>query len=391
VPVEASTTIQAAPSAAAGAPPLPIAPPPAAAAIAPAASTKAPLEPSPYYGQTATSPPSAAKVTPRQSGRMRSDEFEPEPARVVALEPGFAVIDMGAAHGVTADDHVAFERMTKERVDDEQMTERRERVAIGNAATVGRTRTRVALGIGERVEVGMRARPTRDPPTASSFAPPRISGVWHAGFMARPFLIVDNLGAGIALEGRAGYRPEFPVHFEALAKPVAVATGREGMVPAIAGLLMASFDSRLFEVGLGIGGQTMNDPAFDLESGSGTTIAQRLRIGAVDGGMIEVISYVVLFHSEFEFSDLSVYGQLPVGERSWLIMSGGAGSIGFGYAEVGLRVMLQGNGDAGTLFLSATIGGVHVFDRTFDSIDGVNVGDVDYNGPMLGGGVEWRF
>ena len=181
------------------------------------------------------------------------------------------------------------------------------------------------------------------------------------------------------------------MHFEVIARPVSFATGREGFIPAIAAIATASFDSRLFEVGLGIGGQTVNDPAFDLESGSGTTIAQRLRIGAVDGGMVEVISYIVLFHSEFEFSDLHAHAQLPVGEHSWLVLNAGGGSIGMGFGEIGLRVMLDGDGRAGSLFLSATLGGVHMFEATFDQADGVNLNSVGYVGPMAGIGAEWRF
>jgi len=204
-------------------------------------------------------------------------------------------------------------------------------------------------------------------------------------------LIVENFGFGTSFEVRAGYRFDVPVHLEALIMPLTFATGRQGGVAAGAGVLMASFDSKLFEVGLGLGAQSVNDPAFDLEAGTGTTLAQRLRIGAADGGNIEVFTYVTLFHSEFEFSDVQLHAQLPVGDRSWLIANAGAGTLGSGFGELGLRVLLTGNGDAGSFLLSATIGGMHVFKSAFCEDEFRNCIEVDYSGPLAGFGSEWRF
>jgi hypothetical protein len=173
--------------------------------------------------------------------------------------------------------------------------------------------------------------------------------------------------------------------------PFMLATGREDAIAAAGAVVTASFDSKLFEVGLGAGGQTVNDPAFDLESGSGTTLAQRLRVGAVDGGMLEAITYVVLFHSEFEFSQLFLHGQLPVGERTWLLANVSAGSLGAGYGELGIRVLLEGNGDIDSFFITATIGGTHAFRSRFCSENQFNCSTVDYTGPHAGIGGEWRF
>jgi hypothetical protein len=147
----------------------------------------------------------------------------------------------------------------------------------------------------------------------------------------------------------------------------------------------------LFEIGLGIGGQTVNDPAFDLEPGSGSTLAQRLRIGAVDGGMIEVFTYIMLFHQKFDFSDINVHGQLPVGDRSWLVLNAGGGTLGMGFGEIGLRVLMNGNGDVGSFFLTATIGGIHLFRSRFCTGDGFNCSTTDYTGPLAGVGGDWRF
>lgn len=366
-------------------------PPPAATPPAPPLPP-APAGPSPSQPIAAPAPqPPAAPEPPRSSGKMVYPEFAPAEARVVKVEPGFAIIDMGSDHGVASGDHVSFEQTTRERVDEDDAAVHRQRVAVGNATTIGHQRSKVQLGIDERVEVGAVARPTRDPVSSTSFAPPRLGGVWHAGFIARPFLVVDDFGVGAALEGRVGYRWDSPLHVEALLLPLTIGTGRQDAIGAFSAVVTASFDSRLFEAGLGVGGQTVNDPSFDLRAGSGSTLAQRLRIGSVDGGMLEVFTYIVLFHSEFEFSDMHARGQLPVGDRSWLVLNAGGGSLGMGYGELGLRVLLNGNGDRGSFFLTATIGGIHLFRSRFCSQTQFNCGSIDYIGPHAGVGADWRF
>lgn len=353
----------------------------------PAAPEVTPTAPPPA---AAPEPPPAAPVTPRTS-KLASPEFAPVEARVVSLEPGIAIIDMGSEHGVASGDHVSFEQTTTERIGEEDTAVSTKRIAVGVATTIGVVRSKVQLGVDERVEVGAFARPTRDELTTSSFAPPRLGRVWHASFIARPFVVVDNFGVGGSVEGRVGYRFDAPFHLEALVLPLAIGTGREDPIGAAAAVVTASFDSKLFEVGLGVGGQTVNDPAFDLDAGSGTTLAQRLRVGSVDGGMIEVITYVVLFHSEFDFSQIFVHGQLPVGERSWLVANVAGGSLGMGMGDLGLRVLLNGNGDIGSFFLTATIGGIHLFRSTFCSSSQFNCSAVDYSGPLAGVGGEFRF
>ena len=66
------------------------------------------------------------------------------------------------------------------------------------------------------------------------------------------------------------------------------------------------------------------------------------------------------------------------------------------YGEVGLRVLLRGSGDRGSLFLTPTIGGGYLFgekDETCGTVAGAAVTctrDVSYGGPMVGIGAEWR-
>ena len=49
--------------------------------------------------------------------------------------------------------------------------------------------------------------------------------------------------------------------------------------------------------------------------------------------------------------------QIPVSRGYWLLLGGGGGNVGYGYGELGLRVLLKGNGRAGSAFLTTTAGG----------------------------------
>jgi hypothetical protein len=248
-------------------------PPPAAVPPAPLPAPAAPPPTQPIAAPP-SQPPAAPALLP-SSGKLVYPEFEPAEARVVKLEPGFAIIDMGSEHGVASGDHVAFEQTTHERVDEDDAAVQRQRVAVGNATTIGSARSKVQLGIDERVEVGAAARPTRDPVSSTSFSPPRLGGLWHAGFIARPFLVVDNFGVGASFDGRVGYRWDAPFHVEALLQPLTIGTGRQDAIGAVAAVVTASFDSRLFEAGLGVGGQTINDPSFDLRAGLAHRLGRR--------------------------------------------------------------------------------------------------------------------
>jgi hypothetical protein len=76
----------------------------------------------------------------------------------------------------------------------------------------------------------------------------------------------------------------------------------------------------------------------------------------------------------------------------WLLLNGGGGNVGYGYGELGLRVLLTGNGLAGSKFLTVTAGGAGVFKSgTCDPFFGSCSDSISYAGPMAGVGGEWRF
>jgi hypothetical protein len=331
----------------------------------------------------------APEATPTPVAPAR-DRLEPAPrvhGEVIETGPGYVIVDFGSADLVSDQSHIAFFRVTREPFGD-FVSARRERLAVGVVDSVAASRARVKLGINERVPKGALAELTVDELTGSQLAPPRVSGLWEVAFLARPFLVLGDLGTGLVLDARLGYRTEH-FHLEGLLLPLAVATASDGATMPVVGFVTGSYDSRLFEIGLGLGGQTVNDTQYQLEPGTGATVVQRARLGARDGLHLEVFTYLVLFHSEFDFSGARVSGQIPLGRAGWLILQGGGGSAGLGFGELGLRTLLAGNGDRDSLFITVTVGGADAFVNE-SCEDFFCETEIDYGGPTIGAGLEWR-
>jgi len=308
---------------------------------------------------------------------------------------GEVVVDLGRRDGIRFGESIELSVLTTEEVGSEHAVERNV-VAVGEVTTLSPGFSRVKLGIGERVPVGALARVVADEPTAVRAGPPRLGGLWEIGFMVRPFIALNDLGGGVLLEGSVGYRFESPFHLEAALQPLAYGTGADKpSIAPVAAYLKSSYDLPLFEAGFGIGAETVYDVDYGTQPGTGTLFVQQLRFGAVDGLKVDVMSRMVLFHSRFDFSGLVGASQFPVGQSSWLLLRGGGGLSGFGFGELGVRVLAKGNGDRGSVFFTGTLGGLGVFEtETYvckePTFEYECTHTVSYAGPMLGAGAEWR-
>jgi hypothetical protein len=152
--------------------------------------------------------------------------------------------------------------------------------------------------------------------------------------------------------------------------------------------VVVGYDDRLFEVGLGAGILTVNDPASSTrEPGPGISIIQLARLGAHDGFSFEVRNSFVAFEGQFMHGNTRVQVQIPLLHRAWLILRGGGGRVGHGHGDAGLRLLLRGNGGPGSLFFPPAVGGDYVFGSRRCS---EYYCDVSYGGPMIGADLEWR-
>jgi hypothetical protein len=355
-----------------------------------------PTEPPPSGPSTATPPQRPAKAPARAPAPVSV-----APAReghVIELGAGEVVVDLGRSDGVKPGDRVELAVSVTEMVGG-QVAANREVVAVGVVRTVAPDYSRVTLGINEKVPLSASARLVARNKSESRVAPPRAAGLWELGLRLRPFVALDGLGGGLLAQASAFYRFETHLAIGAELHPFGFADGsgvdKITSVPA-ASFLSVAYDRDVFSIGVGLGVQTVHDVDFLTESGTGTLLTQRLRLGARDGLNLDLRNDVVLFHSRFDFSGFVGSAMVPVGSRAWLLFEGGGGSAGWAYGELGLRSLLRGNGQRGSVFLSVTLGGQAVFENARKTCsDGIVSfqcpNDQFYAGPMLGVGGEYRF
>jgi hypothetical protein len=254
------------------------------------------------------------------------------------------------------------------------------------------------VGMNEVVEPGFVTRVTQDRETASRRVPPRVYGVWDLRTVLRPILNLGNVGGGVSGELGLARRTEY-FRFGVNLSPISyVGATDEGSVFSAGGYVFGAVDHAIYSAGVGVGANTVNDTDGESESGSGLSIVQLLRIGAVDGLHLESRVEAVIFRSEVLFSYLQIQGQISVADTSWLIVRGGGGSLGYGFGEVVVRNLLWGTGQAGSTFLELGLGGAGLFEQACRGAGcepvvaaGTEIGtDRDVGGPMFTAGLEWR-
>jgi hypothetical protein len=346
-----------------------------------------PLGPVGPVVEPVTSPKSASPVTSESSSAApASANAAVEVVGKVLEVNGLDVsVSLGTADGITERSRLALRSPNP---DDESA-----RRVIGRILRVSEHRATVRLGANEIVEVGDAVRATDEPITASRVAPDRVSGVWAIRGMLRPILNIGSVGGGVLGEVQASWRSSH-FHVGASLEPVGIASAKSNTIAPWSVYAFGAFDSWLFSAGLGLGAQSVNDTGFQTDAGSGITLVQLLRIGAVDGLHLAARSRAVIFHSQTDFSGLEVEGQITVSSDAWLIFRGGGGTLGYGYGEIAIRDLISGNGRANSMFLEISIGGAGVYRdacpptpivTSFDVCQSATVG-----GPLVGVGGEWR-
>lgn len=384
-----------------------------AVALTPVAGTARPAAPP---AAAAAQPPAALAAAAAAAGR-------PVEGSVIESQSGRVVIDLGSGQGLRRGERVGFYREHEVDLGGGMKSTEEELLGVGEVSAVSEGRSQVQLGLNERIPAGTRARRTSARVTENRYVPPRMDGIWELGFMARPFIAVGSFGFGTVSDALISLRRPDHTRLQLLLAPAGVGYADEGNVLSVAGNVVASYDTQLFEIGLGVGWSAVNrqlltktaDAASESGAGaieakidrveSGMSIVQLARLGATDGLQATVLNTFLLYEDTFHYGGTLGQLQLPVSRRSWLLVRGGGGTAGYGFGEVGLRWLARGNGDRGSLFLTVTAGGAALAGQkddtcreyVYDPDDGSGsyqdvdcTKDVSYGGPMVGFGAEWR-
>jgi len=248
-------------------------------------------------------------------------------------------------------------------------------------------------------------------------APPRRGDLWDISLFTSAFVAFGSLGGGLLGSGSVAYRFDAPVVLRveaipfALGSPAVTTTTGGGFTPGIGtptnnrstgsatafgAHAVIGLDTQLIEVGLGIGGVTINQGSStgsQPQSGA-VSIAQEARIGARDGLALNVETSAVALSNRFDLGYFISSFQIPVSRTVMLVIRGGGGSVGFGYGDVGVRVRIRGDNGKGTIALSGYAGGDFIgmnlcasnSDPPFTS----TCTTASLAGPALGGGIEWK-
>ena len=342
--------------------------------------------------ETATPLPTTAAAAPGASERQPSSASGPARAGgVVSVGLGDVVVDLGSADGLSVGGRMELYRERWTRLDEGERALRIEPVAVGEISALSTRRARVRLGSGERAPVGTRARPTAAALTHSTMAPPRVEGIWEIHGGLRPFLSLEYLAVGALADAAVVYRAAGPWAIHAAASPVAFVVGSQ---PVFNYNLMVTgaYDSRWFELGLGIGAASVRNSGD--EPADAFSFGQYARLGTRDGVHVEVQNTFLLGRDRFRFGSTNGALQIPVSPAAALVFRGGGGVTGYAFGEAGLRIRVRGNGDHGTLYLTPTVGGVNVVggrrECAMPDSGYCYASRVEHGGPLVGIGVEYR-
>ena len=256
---------------------------------------------------------------------------------------------------------------------------------------MGEDRSRVALGMNERVPVGALARPIEAPLTRSIVNPPRMGGYFELGVGVRPFIPVgDDIGLGLLGDIALTYHGERAWFLSTSLTPFGFSLTRGQDAGIVGWNVVGGFDHRLVELGVGVGLMLYTEERY---TGSGYTgertlslsLSQTARFGALDGLHFWFANQLLLLDADmyddrrFDWSGMSARFQIPVHAYTWLVLEGGGSYAGEAWGEIGLKLTIRGDGGPGTVFVTPSIGGAALR----QAVSRVA-------GPMVGISVDWR-
>jgi hypothetical protein len=341
---------------------------------------------------------------------------EPEPtptptvarARVLEVTGGRVIFDGGADAGFEVGQRV---RIIAQRLVAKPDLEKGgfRMVASGDVTAVvaieelGETRAMAVLGRGDVAMPSDVVEATDEDLSERLFLPPRGPYATRFGFIARPFLGLNNEGrkpVGVLVDLYGTYYLDFiPISVTAEIAPAGFVLGGANAHYPITVQGLGAYYTDWFEIGVGVGALVGNEgPCFsrgpggapECEVNNGLTINQMLRLGPIDG------IHVTWNSSVFSRPDGFVFGVgrgelgVPLSSQLSLFGSGGAGENGWGYGELGVRTFVGGNGAPGTLVLTASLGVVGIFDGPGEEIAFGEIRQEFVVGPSVAFGVEWR-
>jgi hypothetical protein len=308
---------------------------------------------------------------------------------VVEVHDDQVTIDLGKQHGLQVNDHIELYEMSRPDGDID-LDAANQLHLVARVSVVANERSRLTLGMGEVAKVGMAAHYSEAALSANNSSPPRTPGLLVLEAGLRPFLPIERVGVGLLSELAITYFAEFPLYLRAELRPFGgrIGSGSDSGVFGTFGEV--GYDHTYLGIGVGAGAlyyQKEFDDGSARRADGAIALGALLhvRIGARDGVNAQLTTAFALRDDRWNFGFFDLTGQTSVGNRSWLTGGiGGGPGAGFLYVELGLRLLVSGNGQAGSLFIRPSVGLAGIDRRLRDR-------EIDLDiGPMVGLHIESR-
>ncbi|MBN2341454.1 MAG: hypothetical protein JXX29_07275 [Deltaproteobacteria bacterium] len=367
--------------------------------------------------KTTSTPP---QVTAKKQSSEKAKPTAPaiferqEPIQIVKVGQGEALLNVGAKDGVRVAQRFSVFRETRLNKKELGRFSGREQVAVLTVIAVNESSCLAKLPRGDRVYTSDIIAPFEADHAPRKAYPRRTDHITELAFALRPLINVDSQkGAGALVDVEATH---YGAHTFINLKlgPGAFGYNEDSNVLSMSLLAQGGYDSRAFAVGLGAGLALVNGNMdrmlgrWDADSADESTkgafaLSQFVRLGARDGLNLTVQNTFFYYHDKTA-ADASeddsgfVYGgttgklNIPLNDRMDLFFNGGGGRFGYAFGEVGIFAWIRGNGDAGSLGISAATGGAGMWVYKQIQTDwGLDSERITVGGPMVSLGFAYRF
>jgi len=334
----------------------------------------------------------------------------PEPIRIVEIYLGQVKLNVGSDRGVKVEDRFSVFRMMGVEIEGGEEFAGKELVAVLEVVAVSPTSSLARLWRGDRVLPDDEVQPARPDHQVSKVYPRHLTDTGELAFVLRPLIKVGKpKGFGALCDLSVAYwGKHYFIDFRM--QPLGFGWTEDGSIVSSSFLVEGGYSGRAFAVGLGIGAGVVSGDMGGMLEGTGMdtakgfseswdtrtqgafALSQVARMGARDG-LNFTVSNILLYHRDSEGDDESgfVYGgttgklTIPLVARTDLFLGGGGGRMGYWFGEIGVFAWVKGNGDAGSLGLSASAGAAGLWgdDEDYNSITII--------GPMVSIGISYRF
>jgi hypothetical protein len=353
-----------------------------------------------------------------------------EPIRILEVNRGKGEVKLGAgsARGVKAGDRFVVYRAVEMEKGEKGAFTAQTTIADLEAEAVGDEVTIANVWRGDRVALTDVARPAAEGHRPSRAYPRRLGRIGEASFVVRPlFNVGSEKGFGMLCDATAAWWGAH-LFLDLRFQPLGFGWTDGGNVASSSILGEVGYDGRAFALGVGTGVGLVNgdmgkvlvqrdvfeaagadgDESFEWKDRTRAAFAlsQVVRLGARDG--FNIVLYNLLLHynppgsgdggeegeAGFYYGGTSGRISIPIAARVDLFLGGGGGLAGYWLSEIGVFFWARGNGDAGSIGVSASGGAAGVWG--YLEAKQVEMGisatkRVDILGPMISLGLTGRF